>query len=55
MNESAEIGSSAVFSCTVSGFPFAWFEWYKDGESVFLPDLSDEVTVQVNNLKSIYV
>ena len=52
MNQSAERGSSAVFSCTASGFPFAWFEWLKDGESVFQSDLSDNITVQVSAVES---
>ena len=52
MNQSAERGSSAVFSCTASGFPFAWFEWLKDGESVFQSDLSNDITVQVSAVKS---
>ena len=52
MNQSAERGSSAVFSCTASGFPFAWFEWLKDGESVFQSDLSNDITVQVSAVES---
>nr|XP_002127631.1 insulin-like growth factor-binding protein-related protein 1 [Ciona intestinalis] len=49
MNQTAESGSSAVFSCSVSGFPLAWFEWTLNGESVFQPNLDDGVTVQVRS------
>jgi len=47
MNQTAETGSTAVFSCSVSGFPLAWFEWLKDGENVFKPGDSHGIAVQV--------
>jgi len=49
MNQTAESSSSAVFSCTVSGYPFAWFEWLKDEENIFQSDQSNDITVQVRN------
>ena len=55
MNQTAESGSAAVFSCTVSGFPFAWFEWFKDGANVLQLDLTHDVTVQVRWFLSIGV
>uniref|UniRef100_H2ZLY2 Ig-like domain-containing protein n=1 Tax=Ciona savignyi TaxID=51511 RepID=H2ZLY2_CIOSA len=42
-------GSSAVFSCSVSGFPLAWFEWLMNGESVFRPNLGGGVLTQVRS------
>nr|CAB3257972.1 insulin-like growth factor-binding protein-related protein 1 [Phallusia mammillata] len=47
MNQTAEAGTTAVFSCSVSGFPLAWFEWRLNGETVFQPGLSDDVVVQI--------
>lgn len=48
MNQTVESdGGSAVFSCSVSGYPLAWFEWLFDGENVFKPGLSGGISVQV--------
>ncbi|CAK8675783.1 unnamed protein product [Clavelina lepadiformis] len=47
MNQTAETGSAAVFSCSVSGYPFAWFEWFRNGENIFQPGLTDGVAMQI--------